>query len=497
MGYIKDDLLLSIANCSKSFYGVQALFDIDLNIHKGEVHCIVGENGAGKSTLIKILSGALQPNTGTIEFLGNSYKSFTPGLALALGIQTIYQEIELIPYLTVAENIFLGQEAALIDYKRIKQRSKELIDSIGVEIDPLELIVNLPIAQKQTVQILKALAREAKIIIMDEPTASFSKNEVSHLLNLVRLIAKRDIGIIYISHHLEEVFEIHDSITVLRDGKKIAYHTKNEVGPDQLICEMVGRSADMFFARERVPINREKCVEFNHFSQGNKVKDVSFKIHKGEVLGIAGMVGAGRTELVRLIFGADKKDTGEVIIEGKPIKIKSPRQSVEAGIGLLTEDRQRSGVILDHDVAANISVVNMDKERGIFVNYKKQKNDVQRYIQQINIKTPSIHQTTKNLSGGNQQKVVLAKWMYANSNIIIFDEPTRGIDVGAKEEIYKLIVEMARNGKYILVISSDLPELISLSDRVLVMKHGQIVGEFSGDEIAEENIVACSTGGKL
>jgi ribose transport system ATP-binding protein len=282
----------------------------------------------------------------------------------------------------------------------------------------------------------------------------------------------------------------------MRDGKKIAWHGKNEVKSEQLICEMVGRSTDMFYKREKVEIDRENCTEFINFCS-DKVKNVSFKIFKGEIVGLAGVVGAGRTELARLIFGVDRKDSGEVIKEGRPINIKSPRQSVKAGMSFLTEDRQRLGVILDHDVETNISIVNMDKSGGFFINYKKDRANIYNLIEKIRIKTPSIFQATKNLSGGNQQKVVLAKWLYANSDIIIFDEPTRGIDIGAKEEIYKLMVALAKEGKYILMISSDMPELISMSDRVLVMKEGRIVGEFEKSEVTEENILACSIGGSL
>ncbi len=497
MGRNQQNLLLRIENCSKGFPGVQALKNIDLKLHEGEIHCIVGENGAGKSTLIKILSGALQPDTGRIVYLGSDYKSFSPKQAQLLGIQTIYQEIELIQYMTVAENIFLGHEKFLINYKEIRDKAAILIKSFGVDINPGDLITDLPIAQKQTVQILRALAMEARILIMDEPTASFSKSEIKHLLNMTRSIAEKGVGIIYISHHLEEVFEIHDSITVLRDGEKVAWHGKNEVSADQLICEMVGRCTDMFYNREKVPVDKTKFIEFKGFKRGDKVKDISFRVYKGEVLGISGMVGAGRTELVRAIFGADRKDGGDVYINGQKVMITSPRHAVKAGMGLITEDRQRSGIILRHTIETNISVVHMNKTGGMFMNTKKDRGNIEGFIDRMNIRTPSLQQVTNNLSGGNQQKVVLAKWLYANSNIIIFDEPTRGIDIGAKEEIYKLIVELAKEGKYIIIISSDMPELISMSDRVIVIRKGELVGELDGSEISEENILSYSIGGAI
>ena len=345
MGSNEPNLILSIENCAKGFPGVQALKDIDLKLHSGEIHCIVGENGAWKSTLIKILSGALQPDSGSIVYLGNEYKSFSPKLAQMLGIRTIYQEIELIQYMTVAENIFLGHETFLVNYKGIREKTAQLIDSFGVDINPGDLIVDLPIAQKQTVQILRALAMDAKVLIMDEPTASFSKSEIQHLLNMARSIAEKGVGIIYISHHLEEVFEIHDSITVLRDGAKVAWHGKKEVAADQLICEMVGRCTDMFYNRENVPIDKTQYVEFRNFNRGEKVKNVSFRVRKGEVLGISGMVGAGRTELVRAIFGADKKSSGEVYVNGRKVPISSPPACGEGGDG--TAHRRQAAVRRD------------------------------------------------------------------------------------------------------------------------------------------------------
>jgi ribose transport system ATP-binding protein len=498
---VEQHKLLEVKGCSKSFPGVQAFNKVDFDLLAGEIHCVVGENGAGKSTFIKMLSGALRPDEGTITIGGQQYSHLTPALAHQLGIQTIYQEISLAPDMTVAENIFMGQEPVnrfgLVDYPTLNRESKRLLENLRIDLEVESLVGNLSIPQRQSVQIAKAMAMEAKIFILDEPTASYSTNEIGNLLELVREIADRGVGVIYISHHLEEVFNIHDRITVLRDGIKIATHGKDEVSENKIISEMIGRDVSKFYNREKVEIDASKVVEFKNFSWGTQVKDVSFNICKGEIVGFAGMVGSGRTDLFRLIFGADKKTSGRVIIEGQEVTIHDPKQAIAAGLSLLTEDRQKTGLILDHSVEWNVSIVHLSNSDSQFINEKAEKDNVNRFVDAINIRTPNIHQEVRNLSGGNQQKVVLAKWLYADANVIIFDEPTRGIDVGAKEEIYKFMVQLAKQGKYVIMISSDMPELIAMCDRVFVMKHGRIVGEIGREQLSEESILTYSIGGTL
>jgi ribose transport system ATP-binding protein len=493
--------LLEVKGCSKSFPGVIAFSKVDFDLYAGEIHCVVGENGAGKSTFIKMLAGALRPDEGTIQINGGLYTHLTPALAHQLGIQTIYQEISLAPDLTVAENIFMGQEPVnrfgLIDYPRLNRESITLLENLRIDLDVETLVGNLSIPQRQSVQIARSMAMEAKIFILDEPTASYSTNEISNLLELVKGIAEKGVGVIYISHHLDEVFNIHDRITVLRDGLKVATHGKNEVSENKIISEMIGRDISKFYTREKVVIDATKTVDFESFSWGSAVKDVSFHINKGEIVGFAGMVGSGRTDLVRLIFGADKKSSGKVVIEGREVKINDPKQAIAAGLSLLTEDRQKTGLILDHSVEWNVSIVHLTNTRNMFIDERNEQQNVNRLVDLINIRTPGINQEVRNLSGGNQQKVVLAKWLYADAKVIIFDEPTRGIDVGAKEEIYKFMVQLAKQGKYILMISSEMPELIAMCDRVYVMRQGRIVGEIGKEQLSEESILTYSIGGTL
>ena len=498
---MKNKIILQVIQCSKSFPGVKAFNNVDFDLNAGEIHCVVGENGAGKSTFIKLLSGALRPDGGTIIIDGQEFTHLNPALAHQLGIQTIYQEISLAPDLTVAENIFMGDwptnKLGIIDYPALRVRGKQLLENLLIDLDVDALVGELSVAQKQSVQIAKAMAQDAKIFILDEPTASYSSSEICNLLGLVKQCAASGVGVIYISHHLEEVFEINDRVTVLRDGFKIATHNKIEVSEEKIINEMIGRDVSQFYTREHVEIDYSKSIEFNNFSNGGSVNNISFTAHRGEIVGFAGMVGSGRTELMRLIFGADNKTDGVIIFEGKEIHVNDPKQAIKSGFSLLTEDRQKTGLILEHSVDLNISLVHLTNSKGSFINEHEESIDVQRYIDLINIRTPSIKQITKNLSGGNQQKVVLAKWLYANSDVIIFDEPTRGIDIGAKEEIYKFMVMLASQGKYILMVSSDIPELIGICDRVIVMKQGKIVGEVNHELLSEENILTYSIGGSL
>lgn len=491
-------IILEVKECSKSFPGVKAFNKVDFELYEGEIHCVVGENGAGKTTFIKMLSGALRPDEGTMVIAGKQYSYLTPALAHQLGIQTIYQEISLAPDLSVAENIYMGKEPVkrfgFIDYAKLRQDSRVLLDNLKIELDVDALVADLNIPQKQSVQIVKAMAMEANIFILDEPTASYSSNEISHLLQLVKEVAAKGVGVIYISHHLDEIFTINDRTTILRDGNKIATHKKGEVTEEKIISEMVGRDMSMFYTREMVDIDFSNSIVFKGFS-GGEVHDVSFEIHKGEIVGLAGMVGSGRTDLVRLIFGADRKNSGTVIIEGQEVNITDPHQAIQAGLSLLTEDRQKTGLILEQSLKWNVSIVNMANTSGRFINEGNETQNVKHYVQAIDIKTPSINQEVQFLSGGNQQKVVLAKWLFADSNLIIFDEPTRGIDIGSKEEIYKLMVQLAKEGKYILMVSSDMPELIAMCDKVIVMRQGRVVGEIMRQDLNEEAVLTYSIGG--
>jgi ribose transport system ATP-binding protein len=497
----RENLLLKVKQCSKSFPGVKAFNNVDFDLYKGEIHCVVGENGAGKTTFIKMLSGALHPDEGSITIAGKVYSHLNPALAHQLVIQTIYQELALAQDLTVAENIFIGNwptnRLGLIDYDKLYAEAKKLLNNLKIDLDVEALVRTLNVPQKQSVQIAKAMATEAKIFILDEPTAAYSTNEISNLLSLVQKCAENGIGVIYISHHLEEVFDIHDRITVLRDGNKIATHGKNEAAPEEIIREMVGRDVSKFYTRQSVDIDYSKEIEFRNFSDGDMVRNVSFKAYKGEILGFAGMVGSGRTELSRLIFGADPRVSGSVVIEGKQVDINSPKEAISKGFALLTEDRQKTGLILEHSVEWNTMLAHMNNTDGVFIQEKTESRNISHYIETLDIKTPSIKQIMKNLSGGNQQKVVLAKWLYANAGIVIFDEPTRGIDIGSKEEIYKAMVELAKQGKYILMISSDMPELIAMCDRIVVMRKGEITKVLEKGEISEESILTYSIGGTI
>jgi len=489
--------LLTTRGLTKSYSGVVVFDDFSFDLKKGEVHCVCGENGAGKSTFIKILSGAIHPDCGKIMIEDCVFESLTPALAQRLGIQTIYQEQYLVSDLTVAENIFLGHEIGsygTFNSKKMFMEAEQLFDSINVEMDVRRYVVELGVAEKQFVQIAKALWQKTKILIMDEPTSSFSRNEINKLLKLIVEIAKKGVGIIFISHHLEEVFEIADRITVLRDGRKIASHLASEIDVNHLISEMVGRDTDMFYKREEIKPG-EGVLEIKRFNKGGVIKDISFTMKQGEILGIAGMVGSGRTELARLLFGADRADSGNVFLNGTDITPKNPNEAVKRGMSMITEDRQISGLIMEQSVKNNISLAKLNKQKRVFMNLAKEAEEVKQYVDKLNVKTRNVHQVVKELSGGNQQKVVLSKWLFADSNIIIFDEPTQGIDIGAREEIYKLITQLAKDGKYIIMISSDMTEIIAMSDKVIIMRKGEITAELNKDEISEEQILRYSIGG--
>lgn len=485
------EVLLRLSNITKSFPGVLALDHVNFDLYPGEVHCIVGGNGAGKSTLIKILSGVYSPTEGEIEFDGVTYKELIPAVSRQLGIQTIYQETLLAPTLTVAENIFLGDSEiksnGLIDWKAMRARAGEILESMGVSIDVNETVERLGIAGKQSVQIAKALANDARVMIFDEPTASFGQKEVDKLFEIINKLRSSGVGIIYISHRLEEVAQIADRISVFKDGQCVTRHIAGEVSMDQLIMEMVGRSTKQFYERERVAIG-ENVLEVKNLS-GDGVVDASFCLKKGEVLGIGGMVGSKRTELMKLIFGAGRITGGEMILRGEKIVPRSPAQMIQKGFCMITEDRAISGLMLERDLKENILIADFTKHPKAFLNLKKDRETADTEMRRLNVKASSYLQLAKSLSGGNQQKVILAKWLLTKGDVFIMDEPTRGIDIGAKEEIYKLIVEIARQGGAILLVSSDMLELVSMSDRVVVMRDGYSAGVLETNEISEENIM--------
>ena len=489
--------LLRMRGISKAFPGVQALSKVDLTLFTGEVLALLGENGAGKSTLIKILGGAHQQDEGTIEIDGNSVRLNNPLKAQAAGIGIIYQEFNLVPGLTARENIFLGQEPSRVCFiprAQEEEKSRELFARIGVEINPDTHCRDLTVAQQQIVEIAKALAQDARIIVMDEPTAALTPREVECLLTVVRELRSQGIGIIYISHRLDEIDAIADRVTVLRDGAHVATRAKEDLERHEMIELMVGRSLDKEFPfHECQPGDVRLAVK--NLSHGTKVRNVSFELRAGEIVGLTGLVGAGRTETARLIFGADKKDSGTVELDGKPISATSPRDAIRCGICLLTEDRKSQGLVLGLAVQENFGLPSLHQftHKGL-INREQESDAFAKYVKQIKIKIANHEQSAATLSGGNQQKVVLAKWLQRNAEVIIFDEPTRGIDVGAKYEIYQLIHQLADEGKAVLMISSELPEILGMSNRIIVMNEGRVTGEISDvTNATQEDIMKLAT----
>lgn len=466
----------------KAFPGVQALEHVDFDLHAGEVHALLGENGAGKSTLIKILGGSHQPDAGRIVIAGSDTHFHSPGDALRAGIAAIYQEFNLVPTLSARENIFLGQESSTFGFIRRREELRQaeaLLERVGVEIDPDVPCHQLSIAQQQVVEIAKALSLDAKIIVMDEPSATLTPQEVGRLFEVIRELQQQGIGIIYISHRLPEIFQIADRITVLRDGRHVATEQTTEVTRDTLIEMMVGRRLEHEFPRRDVTLGETRLAVTN-LRRDKAVRGVSLSVRRGEVLGVTGLVGAGRTEMARLIFAADKFEEGEIVLDGKRLKLRSPRDAIGAGICLLTEDRKSQGLILKQSVLENFGLPNLSHfTRLAFVNQAQERESLDKYVKSLRIKLASSRQPAATLSGGNQQKVVLAKWLQRNCEVVMFDEPTRGIDVGAKYEIYQLMNDLAAAGKAIIMISSELPEILGMSDRILVMHEGRVSGEIT------------------
>ncbi|MEL0119927.1 MAG: sugar ABC transporter ATP-binding protein [Opitutae bacterium] len=474
--------LLLMRGIHKRFPGVHALKGVDLELRSGECLALLGENGAGKSTLIKMLGGAHQPDEGEIRLHGKSIQIQGPQDALAAGVAVIYQEFNLVPWLSARENIFLGQEPSLIGIlpaKKERSRARELFSQLGVDIDPETLCRDLTVAQQQIVEIAKALATNARILVMDEPSAALSQNEIEGLFTVIRGLKEKGIGIIYISHRLDEIDTICDRATVLRDGEYIGTSKVGELSREELIQQMVGRSIEQEFPKERAEIGSTLLLAKNLY-RGKKVRDVSIEIKSGEILGLTGLVGSGRTETARILFGADMAESGSVYLDGQPIDLHTPRDAISAGICLLTEDRKSQGLILPQSIRENFGLPNLARysSRG-WINQETERNAFNRHAGKLLIKMTGPEQPASNLSGGNQQKVVLAKWLERDARVLLFDEPTRGIDVGAKYEIYQLLNRLAAQGKGILMISSELPEVLGMSDRVIVMHEGRIKGEIT------------------
>lgn len=485
---------------TKHFPGVLALNSVRFDVRRGEVHALVGENGAGKSTLMKVLSGVYQADSGEIIFKGQPVHFRNTRQSQVAGITTIYQELNQVPQLSITENIFLGNEimrGGLIQWSEMHEEAHKLLGRLHLEIDPRTTLGNLGVGQQQMVEVAKALLHKADLIIMDEPTSSLSIREIDYLFGIIRQLKDSGVSIVYISHHLEETFAVADRITVLRDGVYVTTQDSKDLDVDRLIRLMVGRDLSEQFPKELSPRSTE-VLRVEGLTQGSRLKDISFGAYGGEVLGIAGLVGAGRTEMVRCIFGADRFDSGTIYIDGKPAKISSPRDAIHHGIGLLTEDRKRQGLILTMSTRHNITMAVLGRlTHGLFTNQNREQELAQTFIQNLAIKASSQDQLAVNLSGGTQQKVVLSKWMATQPRVLIFDEPTRGIDVGAKVEIYRLMNDLAREGVAILMISSELPEILGMSDRVLVIHEGRVAGILSREEATEERVMELATGSSL
>lgn len=489
------DEILRLSHISKTFPGVRALDDISFDLKRGEVHCLCGENGAGKSTLIKILSGAYQPDEGgQIIFNGNEV-SLTPHSALRMGIHTIYQEHIVFNDLSITENIFTGSEITrwgLQQRKKMRAEAEGVLRYLKSDLSPDLRMRDLTSGQQKIVEIAKALLFKSNVIILDEPTASFSSKEIDTVLGIVRTVRDDGIGVIYISHHLDEVFEIGDRATVLRDGKKVSMYPISGLTKTTLIKDMVGRDPSTFYEREHIA--RGKVALQVRNLTGNGVRNVSFELCRGEILGIAGMVGSGRSELMDVLFGGAPIIHGDILIDGKKVRHKSPKDAIRNKMCFITEDRQNTGLFLPKTIAENVAVANMVNTHEFVVRPADVLVAGEKYVKLLNIKAPSARTRAVNLSGGNQQKVVLGKWFNTGGEIFLFDEPSHGVDVGSKQEIYKVMVDLLKEGKAILMVSSDMPEVISMSDRVIVFRRGEIAGELTGDAMTEENILTLSIG---
>lgn len=489
--------VMSLKHISKSFPGVRALNDISFDLGGGEVLALLGENGAGKSTLIKCMTGAYGPTEGTIELFGEEYHTLTPSVAREKGISAVYQEFNLVMDLPVVENVFMGNNPGgrfTVDYPQMLKRCREVFETFGIDIDPEDNVSVLSPAMMQIVEIAKATMLDLKILILDEPTAPLTAKEIGILFRIIDRLKKQGVSVIYISHRLEEIFEICDRAVVIRDGEMVGETLIKDTSRARLIKMMIGRELTRLFPVRKPNIKEELSLSLRNVS-GNGDEDISFDVHKGEILGVAGLVGAGRTELMSVIFCDVPKDKGEVIINGKQFKGTQPWHAIAEGIAYLPEDRKRRGLLLDKSISINLSLASIKKccKYGI-IDRKKEYSCVDFYCQKFRVKTPDYENETQYLSGGNQQKVIVGKWLATHSDIVIFDEPTRGIDVGAKYEIYEIINQLADEGKTIIVVSSEFEELIGIADRIVVMSEGRLAGEVSKEEFDKELLLDLASG---
>ena len=488
--------LVAMTGIQKRFGGLAALKGVDFSLRAGEVHALLGENGAGKSTMMGVLSGKLAPDGGNIAFDGQKVRFGSPRDAINVGIEMIHQEMALAPDLSVAENIFLGSLPTVISWFPLRRKARALIERLGFVIDPATRVGDLTVAHQQVVEIAKALSRDAKVIIFDEPTAVLAARDSEQLLRIIRELSASGVGVVYISHRLDEVLAISDRMTVMKDGGYVGTVTPAEAGVNDLIRLMVGRPLSALYGTRIAHDFGEEALRVDRLGAG-RIRDVSFSLRAGEIIGLGGLVGSGRTEVARLIFGADKRETGKIFLRGKEIEINHPRQAVAAGIGLVPEDRKRQGVVLDKSIRINTTMARMAPVVSAgFIRWAKERATVQRLAQSLRIKMASQEAPASSLSGGNQQKVVLAKWLHVDGPVIILDEPTRGVDVGAKAEIYTIVHRLASEGRAVIVISSEHQELFALCDRVLVMGEGRLRGELQPRDYSEENLLSLAIGGK-
>lgn len=498
------EIIFELKNITKYFPGVIALDDMSFQIRAGEVHGLIGENGAGKSTLIKVLTGVHKPDKGKIIMNGSEVTFQGPVNALQKGVGCVYQELNIVPQLNVIDNLFMGhyiqqKKSPLLNYSEMKRQTSEIMESLGADVDPMRECSTLGIGVQQTIEIAKTILHKSKLIIMDEPTSSLSEKEVKQLMATIRLLKEQNIAIIFVSHKLEEIFEICDVVTVMRDGKHVSTKPVVEMTKDKLIADMVGRSLDNLFPKRSFD-RGEEYLRVEGLTSIGKFKNISFTAFGGEVLGFSGLVGAGRTELFRSIFGMDPIDKGMIYIRGKDAKIKTPADAIDHRIAFLTEDRKGEGLILDDSILNNVTLATIDKDvKGVFLDTAKRKAKADQNVKELRIKTPGLDTNAGTLSGGNQQKVVIGKWLNTDANIYIFDEPTRGIDVGAKIEVYNIMNSLTEAGKCVIMVSSELPEILGMSDRVIVMREGRITGEIDRKSMKfnSENIMKAAWGGTI
>lgn len=497
--------IVEMKNCRKEFPGVVAVKDVSLSLKRGEVHALIGENGAGQSTIMKMLAGLLPIDGGEVLYKGEPFQPKSPSQALKKGISMIPQELDLVPQLTVAENIYSGQEmtfkAGIINRRAMIQNVEKIFKELNISIPATRKVEYLSVAQMQMVAIVKAIAFNAEVIIMDEPTSAITEREVDQLFRVIEELKEKQKAIVYISHKMDEIYRIADSITIMRDGSHIATKAISEITEEEVIRLMVGRELSNMYTKSGKKTEEfdpdETMLEVKGLTKEGEFNDISFEVKRGEILGISGLMGAGRTEVMETVFGLRKADKGEIFVKGKQIRIKNPATAIKNGLAFVSEDRKMYGLNLVGNIKDNIALAYLDKVLigKMFVDSKKEKEIADNLMDQLNIKANSYNTIVNNLSGGNQQKVILAKWLMGDPDVFIMDEPTRGIDVGAKAEIYKIMDNLANRGKSIIMISSELPELLGMSDRVIVMHEGRITGRFSREEANQEIIMACSVGG--